>query len=1221
MISINKQLEQLLEKKILFLDGAMGTMIQKHKLEEEDFRGDLFKNFHRPLKGNNDLLVLTKPDIIKEIHLKYLKAGSNLISTNTFSATTIAQEDYDLCDRVDEINIQAARLAKEAISEFKKENPGADCFVAGSMGPTNKTCSLSPDVDDPGFRAISFDQLKNSYYQQGAALIKGGADLLIVETIFDTLNAKAALFALEDLKADLGYKFPVMISATITDASGRTLSGQTIEAFWNSIAHSKPISVGINCALGTSAMRPYIEALGDIADCYISCYPNAGLPNPLSDTGYDEGPEETSAQLLEFAQSKLINLVGGCCGTTPEHIASIHASLKDFEPRSRKKQERGLSISGLTPLNLSLHEKNPFLMIGERTNVAGSIKFARLIREEKFEEALDVARNQVTGGANIIDINFDDGMLDDKACMIKFLNLLAAEPDIANIPFMIDSSKWEVIEEGLKCVQGKSIVNSISLKEGEDTFIKRARLVKKFGASVVVMAFDEKGQAATKEEKISICQRAFKILTEVVQMNPSDIIFDANILTVATGMDEHRRYALNFIEAVKEIKRTCPGALTSGGVSNISFSFRGNNVVREAMHASFLYHAIENGLDMGIVNAGMLEIYDDVDKDLMKCVEDVLFDRSDEATENLIEYAQKVKGVTKKERIEDLSWREASFNDRITHALVKGIDSFIVQDTEEARQKLNLPLDVIEGPLMDGMKVVGQLFGAGKMFLPQVVKSARVMKKAVAYLDPFMEELNDGASDKTKFLIATVKGDVHDIGKNIVAVVLACNGYDVIDMGVMVECQDIIDKAKECGATLVGLSGLITPSLDEMIHISKEFKRQEVSIPLLVGGATTSAAHTAIKIAPHLDSPIIHVADASLVVDVCTNILSKKLKHPFLNELKAKQQRSRDYFEAQKQSKTSVPFSAASEKKQRLYFSSENTYRPKGLGIFSQDFTLEEVTPYIDWSPFFWTWDMKGLYPQIFNHSKYGKEAKDLFDDAQALLKKIISDKSFSLKGTWGLFPAHSVNEDIEVFEDEEKLKKLETFNFLRTQKDEENSHCLADYIAPKDQHVPDYLGAFVVTAGESVEIVAKSYQDKGDDYSSILVKSLGDRFAEALAELLHERVRLGWYQETPITDPEQLAKEKYQGIRPAPGYPSCPDHSEKLKIFNLLDATNSIGVQLTSSCAMTPASSVSGYYFSHEKCRYFTLGIIEEDQLKSYIERKDLPEDEVRRWLAPNLN
>lgn len=1221
-----KELKELLSQRIVFMDGAMGTMIQQHKLEEEDFRGEKFKDHDKDLKGNNDLLSLTRPEIIEEIHYDYLMAGADIIETNTFSGTRVAQADYNLEHIIPELNRESARLAKNACERVAKET-GRKCFVAGAMGPTNRTASMSPDVNNPAFRAITFDELKSDYKEQARALIEGGADILLPETTFDTLNLKAALFAITEIKEELGKDIPVMISITITDQSGRTLSGQTVEACWNSIRHANPVSIGINCALGAREMRPFMAELARVAPVYTSCYPNAGLPNPLAPTGYDETPDITGKLMKEFAEDGLINIVGGCCGTTPGHIAAIVENVKEVTPRKVPHLMEAMRLSGLEPLSIADERSTQFFMVGERTNVTGSPKFSRLIKEEKFEEALDIARSQVENGANIIDINFDEGLIDGKACMVKFLNLVAAEPDICKVPIMIDSSKWEIIEAGLKCIQGKGIVNSISLKDGEEAFLEKAKLIKNYGAATVVMAFDEKGQAAEKDDKVRICKRAYDLLVEKIDFDPRDIIFDPNILTVATGMEEHNNYAVDFIEAVREIKQVCPGALTSGGVSNLSFSFRGNNIVREAMHSCFLYHAVKAGFDMGIVNAGMLEIYEDIKPELKEKVENVLFNRSPEATDELIEFSEQFKGKSNKKDRNDLSWREKDLQDRITHSLVHGITEYIDKDTEEARSSLGRPLDVIEGPLMAGMRVVGDLFGSGKMFLPQVVKSARVMKKAVAYLEPYMEEekkKNPNQKEQGTFLIATVKGDVHDIGKNIVAVVLACNGYKVEDMGVMVTCDQILKRAEEINADIIGLSGLITPSLDEMIFNASEMEKRGMKVPLLIGGATTSKMHTAVKIAPHYSGPIIQVGDASLVVDVCSKVLSDKEGPAYIEELKEKQASLVERFNKGLSEVKLASFNEANESAPQINWDEITLEAPDKTGISVWNkIPLDQIVPYIDWSPFFWTWGMKGTYPKITESPKYGEEAKKLFKDANKVLNDIVKNNRFSPKAVWGLWPANSEGNDIRLFKDENREETVEVLHFLRQQKekkeDGQSYQSLADFVAPKGYQ--DYCGAFVVTMGEEVEKYAQEIQDKGDDYTSILIKAIGDRLAEALAEMLHKKVRDNWKfgLKEELTQ-EDLIKEKYRGVRPAPGYPACPDHSEKEIIWRLLDAQKNTGATLTENFAMSPASSVSGLYMQYPNSKYFNLGTIGEDQLEDYAKRKGKTLEEMKRWLAPNL-
>ncbi|MBT7923223.1 MAG: methionine synthase [Opitutae bacterium] len=1222
-------LRQLLEQRIVFLDGAMGTMIQQHKLEEEDFRGDLFKEHDKELKGNNDLLCLTRPEIIKDIHSAYFEAGSDMVETNTFSGTSIAMADYSLEGIVHDLNVEAALLARAAADEAMEKDPSRPRFVAGAIGPTNRTASLSPDVNDPSKRNVTFDELVTAYRNQAKALIEGGVDLLLPETTFDTLNLKAALFAIEDLFDEIGRRLPLILSVTITDASGRTLSGQTTEASWNSISHSKPLCVGLNCALGAEAMRPYLQELSRNADCLVHCYPNAGLPNPLAPTGYDETPEDTASSLSVFAKEGLLNIAGGCCGTTPEHIHAIAEKLSEYPPRHAPEIEPALRLSGLEPFHLKANEA-PFLMVGERTNVTGSPRFRKLIEADDFEAALAVAKQQVENGANVIDVNFDAALIDGEACMTRFLNLVAGEPDIVRVPLMIDSSKWSVIEAGLKVTQGKCIINSISLKEGENSFIKQANLALRYGASIVVMAFDEKGQAATLEDKIRICERAYKILVEEVSFPPQDIIFDPNVLTVATGISEHDSYGIDFIEAVREIKNRCPHARTSGGISNVSFSFRGNNAVREAMHTVFLYHARKAGLDMGIVNAGMLEVYDEIDTVLREKVEDVILNRKPDASDKLLEYAEEVKDQASGKRSSgpDLSWRELPVSERLAHALVKGIGDYVEEDAEEARQQLGRPLEVIEGPLMNGMKIVGDLFGDGKMFLPQVVKSARVMKRAVAYLEPFMDaEKQAGASSKRgTMIIATVKGDVHDIGKNIVAVVLACNNWEVEDLGVMVSCEKILKAAKDRNADIIGLSGLITPSLDEMASNAAEMKRQGFDIPLLIGGATTSKAHTAIKLAHHYDQPVVQVADASLVVNVCNELTNPEKKKGFVESLSKKQEELREKHATANGPKL-LSLEEARNRRLSLDWSSERIETPDenrlGVSVF-KEVSLETVVEYFDWSPFFWSWELKGKFPDIFQKGDLGKEARSLYDDGRRILDQIISEKRFQCRASIGLWHANSIGDDIELYDGESRDNTLGTFRFLRRQQEilsKKTQYCLADYIAPKSSGITDYLGGFAVTAGSGVETFAKTFEDAGDDYSSIIVKALGDRFAEAMAEYMHHKIRCWWgFGDNENLDNEDRIAERYQGIRPAAGYPCQPDHTEKDTLWKILDAEKSTGVQLTESRAMNPGSSVCGLYFSNPKANYFNLGRINQDQVKDYATRKGWTVAEAEKWLRPNL-
>jgi 5-methyltetrahydrofolate--homocysteine methyltransferase len=1229
------RLEALLKERILVLDGAMGSMIQQYRLTEADYRGERFRDHPKDLKGNNDLLVLTKPEVVKEIHLEYLRNGADIIETNTFNGTSIAQKDYGLESTVYEINRRAAELAKgaclEVMAEARARGESRECFVAGAVGPTNKTASLSPDVNRPEYRAVTFDELKASYREQIEGLVEGGSDALLFETTFDTLNLKAAIFAYMEFN-DLhpAKKLPLMLSATITDQSGRTLSGQTIEAFWISVAHARPVSVGINCALGAREMRPFIASLAKIADCAVSCYPNAGLPNPLAPTGYDETPEMLAGTLQTFAEDGLLNVVGGCCGTTPAHIRAIAETVRGYRPRRIPSFSltEVMSLSGLEPLSHRQAE-NSFLIIGERTNVMGSPKFAELIKRDRFDEAMRIAKQQVENGANVIDICFDEALIEAEASMVGFLNLLASDPEISRIPFMIDSSKWTVLEAGLKCLQGKGIVNSISLKEGEEAFLRQAALIRRYGAAVVVMAFDEKGQAATYDEKVRICERSYRLLREKLDFPPSDIIFDPNVLTVATGMEEHNSYALDFIRAVKEIKTRCPGVRTSGGISNVSFSFRGNNIVREAMHSVFLYHAIHAGLDMGIVNAGMITVYDDIEPELRACVTDVILNRDPDAAERLTSLAERLKasgasGAKSQTPSSRLDWRKLTLEKRIEHALVHGITDFIEADTEEARIKYGKPLHVIEGPLMDGMKVVGELFGAGKMFLPQVVKSARSMKKAVAYLTPFMDaEKNASGSPRNQgtFVIATVKGDVHDIGKNIVSVVLSCNGYRVIDLGVMVPTAEILKVARSENADFVGLSGLITPSLDEMIGVAKEMNRQGFEVPLLIGGATTSPAHTAIKMAEHYRGPMVQVGDASLVVEVCTKLKSPGLKDAYVSELRTSQARLKESFEKNRTAGKHLTLTDARLKRYPIDWTGFNAPEAPFTGVRVLDrIPLAAVVELIDWSPFFWSWELKGKYPAILAHPKHGEQATQLFQDAQVLLQRILKEERFRLQGVYGYVKANSIDgEDLLIQLPNGIERRL---HFLRQQKEkigDSTYYSLADFIAPVESGKRDLLGAFCVTAGASVEEFAKTFSDAHDDYSSIIVKALGDRFAEATAEWLHRQVR----HEVGITEnlsPQDLIDEKYQGIRPAMGYPACPDHSEKDTLWELLEADHRIGVTLTSSRAMNPPSSVSGLYFFHPESRYFNVGPIADDQLLDYARRKNIQPERARELLSPHL-
>ena len=1221
------QLHELFSSRIAFLDGAMGTMIQRHPLTEEDFRGKRFKGHSHDLKGNNDLLSITRPDIIKGIHRAYFEAGSDIVETNTFSTTTVSQADYGLEDAVREINLAGAKVAREAAEEFMAAHPGKRVYVAGSVGPTNRTASMSPDVNNPGYRAVHFDGLVIAYAEQIEALLDGGVDLLLLETVFDTLNLKAAIFACEEVFERRGMRWPIILSVTITDASGRTLSGQTVEAFWNSVRHSKPLAVGINCALGAAEMRPYIEELSRIADCFISCYPNAGLPNAFG--GYDQSASEMAALVADFAGEGWLNVVGGCCGSTPEHIAAIAEAVRSHPPRKPSTPVAALRLSGLEAL--TIEKKHSFMMVGERTNVTGSPKFSKLVIAGDYEAALSVARQQVESGANILDINVDEGMLDSEAVMETFLHLLVADPEISRVPIMIDSSKWSVLEKGVKCIQGKCILNSISLKDGEEAFLKRARLAQRYGAAVIVMAFDEEGQAATKDDKVRICTRAYRLLVDKIGFDPEDIIFDPNILTVATGIEEHNNYAVDFIEAVNEIKATLPGAKCSGGLSNISFSFRGNNPVREAMHSVFLYHAIKAGLDMAIVNAGMLEVYEEIEPELLSMAEDVILNRRPDATERLVDYAEALKvaggGAVKEAKVE-LAWRSEPVEKRLAHALIKGIVDFIDEDTEEARQKLVRPLLVIEGPLMDGMRVVGDLFGAGKMFLAQVVKSARVMKKAVAYLTPYMEAEKAAAADTTaatKILMATVKGDVHDIGKNIVGVVLACNGYEVVDLGVMVPCDKILAAAREHKVDIIGLSGLITPSLDEMVHVAREMKREKFTIPLLIGGATTSPAHTAVKIAQEYPHPVVHVLDASRVVGVAAELLSEDRKEAYRLQVEENHSRLRDEHANKRVKGELLPIASVRENILPIDWTAAEIAIPAKEGLISFDeIPLGELVDYFDWSPFFHAWEMRGRYPGLLSDPEIGTQATELHQDALRVLEKIVADKIFRVRGVMAFWPANRVGDDIELYADAERSSVVGTFHMLRQQNKKpagQPNYSLADYIAPRDSGRMDSLGGFAVTAGPEVHTYAESFEKQHDDYTALLVKALGDRFAEAAAEWLHKQARDLWgFGLAENLSKEDFVREKYRGIRPAAGYPACPDHTEKWELFRLLDATTHTGITLTESLAMYPASSVSGLYFASPEARYFAVGKLGRDQIEDYAKRKRMPVTEVEKWLGPYL-
>jgi len=1217
------QLAEIARQRIVVLDGAMGTMIQRYRLSEDDYRGPRFRSHPKDLRGNNELLVLTRPDVIEEIHRQYLDAGADLIETNTFSANAVSQSDYGLESVAYELNLEAAQLARRAADAATARTKDRPRFVAGAIGPTNRTLSISPDVNDPALRSITFDELRAAYAAQTRGLIDGGVDLLLVETIFDTLNAKAAIFAIEEVFEAKATRLPLMLSVTITDRSGRTLSGQTIDAFWTSVAHAKPWSVGINCALGASEMRPYLEDLAAIAPVLVSCYPNAGLPNAFGE--YDELAATTATLLREFAESGLLNLVGGCCGTTPEHVARIGRAVEGVAPRVPPEPERRFArFSGLE--TFTIRPDTNFVMIGERTNVTGSARFAKLVKAGDYATAVEVALDQVRSGANLLDVNMDEGMLDSELAMTTFLNLLATEPEVARVPFVIDSSKWSVIEAGLKCVQGKPIVNSISLKEGEEDFLRKAYLAQRYGAGVVVMAFDEQGQAESVERKVSICQRAFSLLVERLGFGPNDVIFDPNILAIATGIEEHNEFAKNYIEATRLIKETCPGARISGGVSNLSFSFRGNEIVREAMHSAFLYHAIRAGMDMGIVNAGQLAVYEDIPKDLLERVEDVIFNRRPDATELLVEFAERVRGKGKKKEL-DLTWREAPIEERLSHALVHGVVDFIEQDVEEARHKYTKPLDIIEGPLMNGMRIVGDLFGAGKMFLPQVVKSARAMKRAVAYLTPFMEEEKRASGSavraQAKIVMATVKGDVHDIGKNIVGVVLGCNNYEVIDLGVMVPCDRILQTVLDEGADLVGLSGLITPSLDEMVHVAKEMERRGLRQPLLIGGATTSKQHTAVKIAPEYGQTTVHVLDASRAVGVVSGLLDPKQRAELDRRNGEEQERLRGIYGLRKEHKL-LPYREALSNRTKIEWRVEDLPQPSFTGRrLLDDVPLESLVPYIDWTFFFSAWELKGRFPKILDHPAHGAAARELYDQARELLQRICDEKLLRARGVFGFWPAASDGDDIVLYTDESRERELMRFCMLRAQQAFEPgkpNRSLADWIAPAGLGLADHLGAFAVTAGLGAAELAQRFEASLDDYNAILVKALADRLAEAFAEWLHARARREWGygQEERLTN-EELIEEKYRGIRPAFGYPACPDHSEKRKLFALLEAEE-IGMELTEHFAMLPAASVSGIYLAHPQARYFTVGRIGRDQVEQYARRKGIRVGEAERWLTPNL-
>jgi 5-methyltetrahydrofolate--homocysteine methyltransferase len=1219
------EFKQLLTQRILVLDGAMGTMIQGYGLDEAAYRAERFRDWPADLKGNNDLLSLTQPAVIREIHQSYLLAGADIIETNTFNSSAPSLGDYRMEGLVTELNVAAARLARSAADEFA-ERTGRPRFVAGAIGPTNRTASLSPNVNDPGFRNISFDQLVATYGEACAALIEGGVDLLLIETVFDTLNAKAALFAVRRTMRERGVDLPIMVSGTITDASGRTLSGQTVEAFWNSIRHAKPAVVGLNCALGARQLRPYVEELSRIADVAVCAYPNAGLPNAFGE--YDEQACETADLIREFAASGLVNIVGGCCGTNAGHIAHIREAVAPLPPRQLPRLAPRCRLSGLEPLDIG--PDSLFVNVGERTNVTGSARFRRLIEADDYAGALDIARAQVAGGAQIIDVNMDEGMLDSQAAMVRMLQLIASEPDIARVPVMIDSSKWTVIEAGLKCLQGKGVVNSISLKEGEAPFLAQARLVRDYGAAVVVMAFDEAGQADTVARKVSICERSYRLLTQQVGFPPEDIIFDPNIFAVATGIEEHNGYALDFIEATARIRERCPHALVSGGVSNVSFSFRGNEPVREAMHSVFLYHAIRAGMSMGIVNAGQLAIYEEIEPGLRERVEDVILNRRPDATERLLEIAARYRGEAGARPAQDLSWRHWPVGKRLEHALVRGIDEYVIEDTEEARSQFERPLQVIEGPLMDGMNVVGDLFGAGKMFLPQVVKSARVMKRAVAHLIPYIEQAKAAGggqrSTNGRIVLATVKGDVHDIGKNIVGVVLQCNNFEVVDLGVMVACDKILDAAQRERADMIGLSGLITPSLDEMVHVAREMQRQGFSMPLLIGGATTSPAHTSVRIDPQYAGAVIYVKDASRAVGVCQQLVTPATRAAYVERIKAEHALRRSQHGTRRAKTPQLSLAEARANRPRLDWSGYLPPVPRMLGVRSfEEYSIEELTRYIDWTPFFQAWELRGRFPDILTDPQFGEQASSLYADARRMLRTVIREHWLHARGVFGLFPANSIDEDVELYTDDTRTQVLERLHFLRAQRDlpEGKAHAaLADYVAPRASQCRDYLGAFAVTAGVGIESPLARFEAQHDDYSAILLKALADRLAEAFAERLHERVRREFWGYAPEEKfgNEQLIREEYRGIRPAPGYPACPDHSEKTTLWRLLDVERRVGITLTESFAMYPTAAVSGWYFSHPEARYLAVGRIDRDQVDDYARRKGITLEQAERLLGPNL-
>jgi len=1221
----SKSIYKELEERVLVLDGAMGTMIQRYLLEEKDFRADRFVDSKCDLQGNNDLLCITRPDVIAAIHKDYLEAGADILETNTFNANRISQADYGMEGLVHEINLSAARIAKACADEYTLKNPLKPRFVAGAVGPTNKTASMSPDVNDPAYRAIRFEELSAAYYEQMESLMEGGVDMILIETVFDTLNAKAALFAAEELFSNKGKRLPVMVSGTITDASGRTLSGQTLEAFLNSVSHIELLTIGLNCALGAKELRPFVEELSEKAPFHVSIYPNAGLPNQFG--GYDETPESMGAHIKDFLDHSFVNIIGGCCGTTPDHIRKFAELAATAKTRVLPELHPRMRISGLEPL--AVFPGSNFINVGERTNVAGSKRFSRLIYEGNYEEALSVARQQVENGAQIIDVNMDDAMLDAEKVMPHFLNMLASEPDIARVPIMIDSSKWSVIEAGLKCVQGKAIVNSISLKEGEAAFIEHARQVRNYGAALIVMAFDEAGQASTYERRIEIIGRAYRILTEVVHFPPQDIIFDPNILTIATGMDEHNNYAVDYIRCCRWIKENLPHAKISGGISNLSFSFRGNDYVREAMHSAFLYHAIQAGLDMGIVNAGQLPVYDDIPAELLQLVEDVILNRHKDATERLISYAEQHKGSGEKKEEAIDEWRNAAVQERLSYALIRGITDFIEVDLEEARPHYDLTLRIIEGPLMDGMNRVGDLFSAGKMFLPQVVKSARVMKRAVAYLTPYLEaeKLQGERQTAGRVLMATVKGDVHDIGKNIVGVVLACNNYEIIDLGVMVSAERIIKAAIEHHVDVVGLSGLITPSLDEMVHVAKEMHRNGLSQPILIGGATTSEIHTAVKIQPHYPGGVIHVKDASRSVGVVSALLSAEQKSSFMDVINKKYDDVRTKHAGERSSDEYVTLPEARRNRLKIDWAKESIKKPAFLGIKTfENYDLETISKYIDWTFFFHAWRLSGKYPAIFNDPLKGEEAKKLFADAQLMLKEILEQRILHAKGVFGLFPANSDGDNIIIYTDEDKKEKMAEFCFLRNQQTREPgvaNLCLADFVAPVGSGKTDYFGAFAVTSGLGLELAVKAYEEKLDDYGIIMLKILSDRLAEAFAEHLHHRIRKEFWGYAPEEDLDlpSILREDYVGIRPAPGYPACPEHSEKKELFDWLSVEEHTQIMLTENYAMYPAASVSGFYFAHPQAQYFNVGRIGKDQVSDYALRKGVSLQQAEKWLSPYLN